>query len=241
MLAINLKKLQAIARRKLGLKDLIEWSKITSSDQVVLGKEYISLRSSDEAHIISYSDASSLNEADVYHELCKAKLYELGFSAIEIAALNIMRECSKDDPKYIRDANSAVTIIVETLVNTIFFSVFPEESRNERERMSLRFESSDALTTLHTQMGFWGIGGVCYHFVASLNSNVPFPKDLVEKAIERASDGKDIMKEYEVINSLLQELPKIQVEGSEKISEHDGIQIIDVITKLFSRKTGLEC
>ena len=186
-----------------------------------------------------YFDVSSLNEVDVYHELCKAKLYELGFSTIEIAALNAIRDCTKDDPKYIRDANSATTIVMETFANILLFSLFQVESRTERERMSLRFESSDALTTLHTQMGFWGTAGVSYHLTASTNSNVPFPKDLVEKAIERASDGQEIMKEYDQINALLQELPKLEFESLKRISEQDGMQIIDIIMRLFSAKTGI--
>ena len=90
-------------------------------------------------------------------------------------------------------------------------------------------------------MGFWGTAGVSYHLAASTNSNIPFPKDLVEKAMERASDGKEIKKEYDQINSLLQELPKLEIESLERISEQDGMQIIDVIMRLFSAKTGLEC
>ncbi len=208
---------------------------------MILGKGYLNTRSSGTSHVIMYSDVSLLDEVDVYHELCKAKLYELGFSPIETAALNVMRDCTKDDPTYIRDANSAVTIVLETFANMILFSFFQTESEAVRERMSLRFQSSDALTNLHTQMGFWGTGGISYHLAASLSSNVPFPRRPVEKAIERASGGQEILKEYDVINSLLQELPKLNFNGLERISEQDGMQIIDVIVRLFSAKTGLEC
>lgn len=240
-LAINLKKHQAIARRKLKLKSPVDWRQLSKNQQALLGKGYLSLRSSGSSHVIMYSDVSLLDEVDLYHELCKAKLYELGFATIESAGLHAIRDCTKDDPIYISDANSAVTIVMETFVNMILFSFFQAESKTARERMSLRFESSDALTTLHTQMGFWGTAGVSYHIAASVNSNLPFPRELVEKAIVRASDGQEIRKEYDVINSLLEELPKLDFNGLERISEQDGMQIIDVIMRLFSAKTGLEC
>lgn len=241
LLALNLKKLQAVARRKLQLKGVVEWRSLSKDQQAFLGKGYLSVRSSGMSHVIMYSDVSLFDEVDVYHELCKAKLYEMGFLTIEMAALSAMRDCTKDDQKYIRDANSAVTIVMETLVNTLLFSFFQEESKAKRELMSLRFESSDALTTLHTQMGFWGIAGVSYHLAASLNSKVPFPTELVENAIERASDAKEIWKEYEMVNSLLQELPKLEFKVVERISDQDGMQITDIITRLFSTKTGLDC
>ena len=151
-----------------------------------------------------------------------------------------MRDCSKDDPKYIRDASSAATIVIETCANSILFSLFSEESKMQRERMVLRFESSDALTTLHTQMGFWGTAGVCYYKAASANSGKPFPQDLIEKAIERASDGQEIRKEYDVINSLLEELPKIDI-SLERLADQDSLKIIEVMLRLFAAKTGLEC
>ena len=64
-------------------------------------------------HTVSYSGADSLDPADVYHEMCRAKLYELGFKSIENAALVALKDCAKDDPKYIFDANSSVVIVSE--------------------------------------------------------------------------------------------------------------------------------
>ncbi len=241
-MAINLKKLQAVARRRLKLKGSVEWNSI-SKNQLAnqgLGSEYLSTRTNGIAHIISYSDASSLEPVDIFHELCRAKLNEMGFTTIESAALEAMGDCCKADPKYIRDANSASTIVLEAFTNSILFSLFPEESRAQREQRVLRFESSDALTTLHTQMGFWGTAGVCYHLTASINSGNQFPKDLVEKAITRASDGEVIKKEYDVINSLLEELPKIDL-TLERIPDEVSIKIVDVMLRLFAAKTGLEC
>jgi hypothetical protein len=239
-LAINLKKLQAVARRKLHLKGSVEWNMVPKSQTSVLGGGFLSIKSVGTAHVISYSSASSLGPVDVFHEMCKAKLDEVGFTTIEAAALNAMRDCCKDDPKYIRDANSAVVIIIETYVNSLLFSLFPEESRAQRERMMLRFESSDALTTLHTQMGFWGTAGVCYYRAASNNSKIAFPEDLIEKAIGRASDGQEIRKEYDTINLLLGQLPQIDLRV-QSLSPEDSIRIIGVTVGLFSAKTGLKC
>ncbi len=242
-LAINLKKLQAVARRKLNLKGSVEWEPLSNSQQSSqgLGKEYLSVRTNGTSHVISYFNAASLEPVDVFHEMCRAKLNEFGLATIEATALEVMNDCSKDDPKYIRDANSSATIVIETLVNSLLFSLFPEESSGQRERMVLRFESSDALTTLHTQMGFWGTAGVCYYRAASNNSKMPFPEDLIEKAIGRAIDGSDIWKEYSVVNSLLGELPKIYLDGQERLREQDSMKILGVIIRLFSAKTGLEC
>lgn len=235
-MAINLKKLQATARRRLELRGSVEWRAVQKS----LGTEYLSTWSNGPAHVVSYSNIASLTPADVFHEMCKAKLNELGFTTIETAALDAMRECCKDDPKCIRDANSVVTIVSEMYVNSILFSLFPEESKTRRERMILRFESSDALTTLHTQLGFWGTAGVCYYRVASSNSRMPFPEDQVAKAIARASDGIEIRKEYDATNSLLEELPKMDVQ-IERLAPEDSIRIVDIILRLFSAKTGLKC
>jgi hypothetical protein len=240
-LSINLKKLQAAARRRLELKGSVEWRQVPKNhlQRQGLGNEFLSTRTAATKHVISYSDASSLKPADVFHELSKAKLNELGFSAIEAAALNAIMECSKDDPKYIVDANSAVAIVQETLANSILFSLFREESRIQRERMVLRFESQDALTTLHTQMGFWGTAGVSYYLLASKRSDTSFPRELVEKAIARASDGEEIKKEYDAINSILEELPNMNL-TEERIPDDDSFKIVEVIVRLFSKKTGLE-
>jgi len=188
--------------------------------------------------MILYPQAKSLEEVDVLHALCKAKLNELGFTTIEAAALDSIRICSKDDPKYIIDATAAESIVIETYSNTLLFSYFPEESKAQRERMVLRFESSDALTSLHTQMGFWGTAGVSYYREASHSCDLPFPEEIIEKAMERASS--EIRKEYDVVNSLLDELPKIDAHV-EKLTPEDSIKIVDVIVRLFSAKTGLEC
>ncbi|MDG6996067.1 MAG: hypothetical protein JRN52_09090 [Nitrososphaerota archaeon] len=245
-MAINLKKLQSIARRRLELKGSVEFNPVPKGQISAhgLGREYLGTRTNTTtmAHTISYSDSSSLEPSDVFHEMCKAKLNEMGFTTIEAAALGVMSDCSKDDPKYIVDANSASAIVIETYANSILFSLFPEESKEPRERMALRFESSDALTTLHTQMGFWGTGGVCYHLAASKNSETFFPQDLIEKAIGRASDGEAIRKEYDTINSLLDELPKVDLKaGVERFSDTDGIKIVEVMVRLFAAKTGLDC
>jgi hypothetical protein len=241
-LPINLKKLQAVARRRLKLNSPVEWNLVSKTQlkSQGLGEEYLSTRTGIAGHVISYSDASSLEAVDVFHELCRAKLNELGFNTVEAAALNAMRECGKDDPKYIRDANSAAAIVLEALANSILFSLFPEESRTQRERRVLRFESTDALTTLHTQMGFWGTAGVSYHLEASKRSGTPFPEDLIEKAMERASDGQEIRKEYDQVNSLLEELPEIDL-GLERLPDEDSVKMIDVMLRLFAAKTGLEC
>ena len=251
-MTINLKKLQSIGRRKLKLEGSIEWSQVPRTQSLLLsnqtlGKEYLSTRTAANGttHVISYFDASSLEPVDIFHELCKAKLDELGFATIEGAALDSMRDCSKDDPKYIMDANSAVTIVQETLVNAILFSQFPEESRSQRERMILRFESSDALTTLHTQMGFWGTAGVSYYRAASIGATIPFPEELVSKAIERTPDRESIRKEYNATNSLLDELSKMKlnelITTTRRFTEQESTKILDVIMRLFSAKTGLSC
>jgi hypothetical protein len=239
-LAINLKKLQATARRRLKLNSPVEWKLVSLSEPFPHGSGYISTRTGSTGHVISYFDASSLEQVDVFHELCKVKLNELGFSTIERAALDAMMDCSKNDPNYIRDANSAATIVTETCANSLLFSAFPEESRAQRERIVLRFESTDALIALHTEMGFWGTAGVCYFKVASANSGTPFPQDLIEKAIERASNGPEIRKEYDAINSLLEELPKIDP-SLERLADQDSVKIVDVMLRLFQAKTGLEC
>ncbi|MHB1869103.1 MAG: hypothetical protein ACYCPP_09190 [Nitrososphaerales archaeon] len=70
-MAINLKKLQAIARRRLKLKSPVEWNLVSKShlSSQGLGKEYLSTRTSAAGHVISYSDASSLEAVDAFHEM----------------------------------------------------------------------------------------------------------------------------------------------------------------------------
>lgn len=241
----NLKKLQSIARRRLGLKDSIEFKSVPKSQASTLriGSEFLSTSTNalTLTHTIMYSDSSSLKQADIYHEFCKAKLNECGFTTIEAASLNGMRDCSKDDPKYIRDANSALAIVSEVYASSLLFSKFEEEAKESRERIVLRFESSDALTSLHTQMGFWGTAAVSYYKLASEWAGVAFPQKQIEQAIERASDGSEIKKEYEQINNLLSNLPKVDLLQIERISDVESIQIVDVIVRLFGAKTGLQC
>jgi hypothetical protein len=244
-LPINLKKLQSIARRRIGLRGNFEFKLVPKKQASILriGSGFLSTTTNaiSQTHTIVYSDAPSLSQSDLYHEFCKAKLNECGFTTIEAAALNAIRDCSKDDPKYIRDANSAVTIVSEVYASSLLFSKFNEEVKGSRERVVLRFESSDALTSLHTQMGFWGTAAVCYYKLASEMAGVHFPQKQIEQAIDRASDGSEIKKEYEQINNLLKDLPKMDLLQTERISDVESIQITDVITRLFSAKTGLEC
>lgn len=244
-MTLNLKKLQSIARRRIGLKGSFEFKAVPRSQVQAfkLGSEFLSTitDSNKLAHTIVYSEASSLDPADVYHEFCRAKLNECGFGTIEAAALSAMRDCSKEDPKYIRDANSALVVVSEVYTSSLLFSKFVEEAGGRRENIILRFESSDALTSLHTQMGFWGVAAVCYYKLASERAEVDFPQKQVERAIARASDSKSIEKEYEEINTILGELPKLDLLSVERISDVDSIGIVDVTTRLFSKKTGLEC
>jgi hypothetical protein len=193
------------------------------------------------AHTIMYSDPISLKSSDIYHELCRAKLNECGFTTIEAASINAMRDCSKDDPKYIRDTNSAVIIVSEVYSNFLLFSKFEDESRDSRNNIILRFESSDALTSLHTQMGFWGTASVCYYKLASEWTGMDFPQKQIEEAIRRSSAASEIENEYEQINQLLNTLPRVDLNQIERISDTESIQIVDVITRLFGAKTGLEC
>jgi hypothetical protein len=237
-LPLNLKKLQSYARRRLELRGSVDFKMVAKGRLSGL----LSTTSSSTKHTIFYSNAESLQPVDIFHEICRAKINELGFTAIENAALTAMRDCSNGDAKYIRDANSSNVIVLETYANTLLFSHFEEESRNRREGMIGRFQSSDALTTLHTQMGFWGTAGVSYHREACLRSSLTFPDELIERAIQRANGGDDIKKEYDVVNSLLSDLPHILLENkNERISDEDSIRTIDVIMRLFAAKTGLKC
>jgi hypothetical protein len=240
----NLKKLQATARRRIGLKGSIDFKQVPKNQiaQFRIGSDFLSTTTNSLtlAHTVSYSDASSLDVADIYHELCRAKLNECGFTTIERASLDGMRDCSKDDPKYIRDANSAVAIVSEAYVCSLLFSQF-DEAKERNNNIILRFESSDALTSLHTQMGFWGTAAICYYKIASEWAAIPFPQKQIQKAIERASSGKEIQSEFDQINTLLVDLPKLDLKLLDRISDTESIQIVDVIVRLFGSKTGLEC
>jgi hypothetical protein len=232
-LALNLKKLRSLARRRLNLKGDVEFKPVPSlHSSFVLNT---TTNAVSQTHVVTYSDSSTLDPADVYHELCKAKLYELGFTTIESAAFSAMRDCSKDDPKYIRDASSAETIVLETYANTLLFKAFPE-SEQRRYEIVMRFESADALQSVHTQMGFWGTAAVCYYREASRRAGVPFPEKFIQSAVDRSSE--EISNEYAAINTILHELPPL---GEESISDQDSIKIIEVIVDLFSAKTNLKC
>lgn len=241
---LNLKKLQSIGRRRLGLKGRIEFTSIPKgqASSLRIGSDFLSTSTNalTLTHTIVYSDSSTLDPAGIYHEFCKAKLNECGFTTIESAALDTIRDSSKDDPKYIRDANSAAVIVSEAYASSLLFSKF-EEVKEGRERVVLRFESSNALTSLHTQMGFWGTAAICYYKLASEWAGIAFPQRQIEQAIERASDGKEIRKEYDQINGLLSSLPKLDLLQIERIPDVEGINIVDVIVRLFGTKTGLQC
>jgi hypothetical protein len=237
-LALNLKKLQSIARRRLDLKGQIMFKSVSKSSSKSLPLK-TTANSPIVSHTISYSNSASLDSADVYHALCKAKLNELGFTTIENAALSAMRDCSKGEPKYIRDATFAETIVLETYAYVLLFKAFPETGQ-QRSATVLRFESSDALTSIRTQMGFWGTAALSYYREASLRAGVFFPGQIIEKAIARAASGGEMRKEYDMINLRLQDLPNLEETG-EKISDEDSVKIIEVIVGLFSDKTGLSC
>ncbi|MHB8566883.1 MAG: hypothetical protein ACYC7D_06720 [Nitrososphaerales archaeon] len=229
---LNLKKLQANGRRRLGLKGEIEFRHVSRSGVLATSTNSVTM-----SHTIAYSNIETLDAADVFHELCRAKLDEFGFKTIEAASLSAIRDCCKDDPKYIIDANSAVIVVSEVYSNWLLFTFFPEESNSRREELVLRFESTDALTSLHTRMGFWGTAGISYYRVASKWANKHFPSKQVQAAIARARDGTSIAEELAKIEPILSGLPRI----SSGLSDTDQILIVDSITKLFSAKTGIEC
>jgi hypothetical protein len=241
-LPLNLKKLQATGRRRLGLKGEIEFRNVSggSSANRPSGVLATSTNSVTMKHTISYTGIETLDEADVFHELCRAKLDEFGFKTIEAAALSAMRDCSKDDPKYIVDANSAVVLVSEVYTSWLLFTYLPEESDARRKEIVLKFESSDALTSLHTRMGFWGTAGIAYYKIASEWSGKHFPSNEVEAAMGRASDGAAIADELSKVENILSELPRLENLNAQP-SDTDQIRIVDSIVKLFSAKTGLEC
>jgi len=231
--------MQSIARRRLGLSGEVEFVQKDGPEGRILASS--SQTSTIEMkHLVMYSKAESLDPADVYHEMCRAKLYELGFKTIENAALVALKDCAGDDPKYIFDANSAVVIVTEVYSSYLLYTSFPEESEKRREEIVLRFESENSLTSLHTQMGFWGTGGIAYYKLAAEWAGKYFPTKLVDAAIARASDGKAIEEELTKIEAVLSQLPKIE-NPARKFSDSDSIQILAVISELFTAKTGIKC
>lgn len=238
--AMNLKKIQASARRRLALSGEIEFVQKNGPAGRILEASTVKPNSDEIKHVIVYSKAEALDPADVYHEMSRAKLYELGFRAIEDAALVALKECAADDPRYIFDANSAIVIVVEVYASYLLYSHFPEESENRRREIISRFESSDALTNLHTQMGFWGTAGIAYYRIAAEWAGRPFPSKRIEAAISRASDGNSISEELAKINAVLSKLPKI-ADPPRDFSEDEKLRILSTITELFTAKTGIKC
>jgi hypothetical protein len=218
------------------LKGDIEFHKLAGMQRILA----TTTNSVSQSHTISYSNIESLDPADVFHELCRAKLDELGFKSIEEAALSAIKDCCKDDPKYIVDANAAVVVVSEVYSNYFLFSYFSEESEARRQEMISRFESSDALTSLHTRMGFWGTAGLAYYKIASQWAGRSFPTERIEAAIKRAGAGTVISEELEKIEPVLQELPRVK-DLSALLSEIEQISMVDLITKLFSAKTDVKC
>lgn len=219
----------------MGLSAEVEFVKTSNSSGVLA----TSTNSVTMKHTISYSETSSLHPADIYHEFCRAKLDEYGFKYVESAALLALRDCAKDDPKYIVDANSAVTIVAEVYTSWLLFTYF-EESEERRQEIVQRFESTDALTSLHTRMGFWGTAGIAYYKISSEWAGKEFPSKLIQAAIRRASDRDGISQELTTIETILGKLPKVG-KINEQFSDSMQLEILDVITRLFSAKTGLTC
>jgi len=236
---LNLKKLQSIARRRLGLTGEVEFVQKSGWKGKILANSGAD-SSMQIRHTITYFDADSIDPADILHELCRARLYELGFRTVENAALMALKNCAGDDPKFIFDANSSIVIVSEVYVSWMLYLYFHEEAESRRQEIVLRFESSDALTTLHTQMGFWGTAGIAYYKLASRWADKIFPSKQVEAAISRASDGKLIEEELRKIETVLSELPRIE-KPIQVFSDSDQLQIISVIADLFSAKTGIDC
>ncbi len=104
--------MQSIARRRLDLTGEVEFVQKDGPDGRILAAS-AQKSSLEMKHVVLYSNADSLDPADVYHEMCRAKLYELGFKGIENVALMAIKDCAGDDPKYIFDANSAIVIVSE--------------------------------------------------------------------------------------------------------------------------------
>lgn len=181
---LNFKKLQSIARRRLGLTGDVEFVQKGGGKGRILATS-VANSSLEMKHTVTYSDAESIDPADVYHELCRARLYELGFRTVENATLMALKDCAGDDPKFIFDANSSVVIVSEVYVSWMLYTYFPEESESRRQEIVLRFKSSDALTSLHTQMGFWGTAGIAYYRLASEWTGKTFPSKQVEAPISR--------------------------------------------------------
>ncbi len=159
---MNLKKAQSIARRRLGLTGEVEFVHKDGPGGRILAvsnpKASLEMK-----HVFVYSKADSLDPADVYHEMSRAKPYQLGFKTVENAALVALKDCAGEISEYIFDANSAVVIVAEVYTSYLLYSHFSEEVEKSRLDTVLRFESSDALTSLHTQMGFWGTAGIAYY------------------------------------------------------------------------------
>lgn len=236
---MNLKKLESTARRRLGLTGEVEFVQKDGPGGRILAsstpKASLQLK-----HIVLYSKAETLDPADVYHEMSRAKLFELGFRTVENAALVALKDCAHDDRKYILDANSSIVIVSEVYTSYLLYSYFPEESEKRRQDIVLRFESSDALTNLHTEMGFWGVAGIAYYKIAADWAGKSFPSKQIDAAISRASDGKSIAEELAKIEAALAQLPRMEKPARE-FTDSEQLQILAVISELFTAKTGIQC
>jgi len=167
------------------------------------GNTYALICSNNDAsqHLVRYV-ADRLEDADLFHEFCHAKMNEIGFKKVETE----MERRGQSLPSNQREVqNRAVILIAEVYANALLFSNFRNESESIRANLDYSCLFTNSLRSVVQALGYTGIAQIVGHRVSrrwSGQSN----DNAFRLAFEQTFSGGERVA-YTEIHTLMSRLP----------------------------------
>lgn len=107
-------------------------------------------------HQILVLEGGNPTDETFYHELCHARVNELGFKLAEIRARNTIDQ--RRDSNQTAILHDTLRIVGEAYGDSILYAVFPAESSLTRAQLIASFASVAGLKTILRNLGLSGVG-----------------------------------------------------------------------------------
>ena len=173
-----------------------------------------------------------MKEVDLLHELCHAKLNEIGFKKVEVtmeqAALN------RDSHQEQEEFKKAILLSAEAYANFLLFRYFKQESRLLMMKLDQRLLVAKSIRILVQELGFKAVALAVMHRITK-RWNGYNEDDAFKWAFEQAFKGKYQLRFYTEIHSIMSKLPIIkEVDGQiQNLTSADIDTIEKCVLELF--------
>jgi hypothetical protein len=158
-------------RSRIGLDWPVTLVKLPSGNSLGIGPRDAMTRTNDDmtGHETFVLDGGDPPESTFYHELCHARMNELGFKRAELDA----RQAERDPTMRTGRLRYPIILLGEAYADAVLYAVFPAESHEVRSQLLESFGSTGGLGVLLREIGTEAIGQAAQFRVSLVWSGDP--------------------------------------------------------------------